>query len=236
MENAGYVTLTRQSGLMKELRVVANNIANQSTTGFRQEGVIFSEYVKGVEGADSLSMAYGNVRHTSPLQGTLNMTGSPFDFAIEGEGYFLIETPSGQRLTRNGAFTPNQNGELVTYDGYRVLDSGAAPIFVPPNADISVASDGTVSTDGRPIGQVGVVLPIDPLKMQREDGVMFISEAGFEPLDTPRMRQGFLEQSNVNALGQIARMIEVQRAYEMGQKFLDSEDERIRNVIRSVTK
>lgn len=236
MENAGYVTLTRQSGLMREMRVIANNIANQATTGFRQEGVIFSEYVRDVQGADSLSMARGNVRNTSMLQGTIEQSGGPFDLAIEGDGFFLIETPAGQRLTRAGAFTPDANGDLVTMDGYRVLDAGGAPVFIPPNTNVAIGRDGTMSVEGNPIGQIGLWQPVDPLQIRREDGVRFVSDAGVEPTLEARVLQGFLEHSNVEPLGQIARMIEVQRAYELGQKFLENEHERILNLVQNVTR
>lgn len=237
MENASYTTLTRQSGLMREMQVVANNIANSATAGFRQEGVVFSEYVKRVEGAPSLSMATANIHNTSMMQGAITQTGGQFDFAIEGDGFFLIETPVGERLTRAGSFSPNGEGELVTNDGYRVLDGGSAPIFIPPDAtDLSVSSDGTVSSNGRPLAQIGLFLPLDQLDMIREDGVMFRADSGIEPTEDAVILQGFLEGSNVDPISQIARMIEVQRAYEMGQSFLDSENERIRSALKTFIK
>ena len=104
MESTGYTTLTRQLGLQREMQVVANNIANSSTTGFRAEGVIFSEYVKALEGAPSLSMGQGNVNRTSFEQGGLTQTNGTFDFAIEGDGYFVVQTPMGERLTRVFSF------------------------------------------------------------------------------------------------------------------------------------
>ena len=234
MEHAGYTTLSRQSGLAREMQIVANNIANAATTGFRAEGLIFSEYVKPVERGASLSMGQGNVRATSFEQGALTQTGGTFDLAIEGDGFFLIETPDGERLTRAGAFSPSANGDLVTYDGLRVLDAGGAPIFVPQGASITVSSDGTLSADGAPLGQVGIVRPIDPSDMVRETGVMFRTDAGFEPFETARVLQGFVENSNVNAVHQLTRMIEVQRAYELGQSFLVSEDERVRTALKSL--
>ncbi|MGJ8617930.1 MAG: flagellar hook-basal body complex protein [Sulfitobacter sp.] len=234
MENAGYTTLSRQSGLVREMQIVANNIANTATTGFRAEGLIFSEYVKPVERGASLSMGQGNVRNTSFEQGALSQTGGTFDFAIEGDGYFLIETPSGERLTRSGAFSPSAEGDLVTYNGFRVLDAGGAPLFVPPGANIAVSADGTLSADGTPLGQLGLVRPIDASDMEREDGVMFRTTAGYEPTDDARILQGFVENSNVNAVGELARMIEVQRAYELGQSFLESEDERVRAAIKAL--
>lgn len=237
MENSTFTTLTRQTGLMREMQVVANNIANAATTGFRQEGVMFSEYVQELDDDTSLSMASGRVRDTSHLQGALTQTAGTFDFAIEGSGFFLVDTPSGERLTRSGSFSPNADGDLVTSDGYRVLDGGGAPVFIPPGAsDLSVASDGTISTDGQAVGQIGLFNPTDPLFLKRQGGVMFQSDAGIEPAENARILQGFLENSNVDAMSQITRMIEVQRAYEMGQSFLQTEDERIRSALNAMTK
>lgn len=238
MENATYAGITRQHGLMSEMQVIANNIANASTTGFKAENVMFSEFVSDLgRGHDSLSMAAANVRNTAQSQGGLSQTGGSFDLAIEGDGFFLIETPAGQRLTRAGAFTPNENGDLVTMDGYPVLDSGGAPVFVPQGTGtIGIAPDGTISAGGQPIGQIGLVVPTDPNQMIREGGTMFDAQGGFDAANDGRMLQGFLEDSNVNPIVQIGRMIEVQRAYELGQSFMEKEDERIRGLIQSVSR
>ena len=234
MDSASYTTLTRQSGLSNEMRMVANNIANAATTGYRAESMIFSEYVKSVDNGASYSIGQGNISQTSFNQGTLTQTGNPFELAIEGEGYFLVETPLGVRLTRAGAFAPSATGDLVTPDGMRVLDAGAAPTFVPPGADVAIARDGTISSGGVPLGQVGLVRPIDPDDLIREDGVMFRADAGFEPTEEARVMQGFVESSNVNPINELARMIEVQRAYELGQSFLTAEDERVRAALKSL--
>ncbi|MCG3269108.1 flagellar hook-basal body complex protein [Yoonia sp. I 8.24] len=236
MDNASYAALTRQSGLMREMQIVANNIANASTTGFRAEDVMFSEHINALgPDAGSLSMATARVRDTIMTQGSLTQTGGTFDLAIEGDGFFVVETPNGQRLTRAGAFGPNENGDLVTPDGHPVLDAGGAPLFVPQGAGpIGIGADGTVSAGGQPIGQVGVVTPDDPNQMFRESGVLFDARGGFTPAPDGRVLQGFLEESNVNPILQVSRMIEVQRAYELGQGFLDNEHERIRGVIKSI--
>lgn len=234
MDNATYATLTRQSGLWSELRVVANNIANASTTGFRQEGVTFAEHVVALDDAPSLSMARAAVRQTSTLQGGLTQTGGPFDLAIEGEGYFQVETPAGVRLTRAGAFSRNEVGDLVTPEGYPLLDAGGAPVFAPPGAAVNISADGTLSADGQPITQIGLVVPADGASLQREDGVRFAATGDLVPAETGRMLQGFLEGSNVDPVSQIARMIEVQRAYELGQKMLEREDERMRTTIQTL--
>ena len=232
METAGYATLTRQSGLVSEMRIVANNIANAATTGFRQEGLIFSEHIHTGEGDEALSMTGARIPNTSMEQGALNQTRGTFDLAIEGEGFFLIETPAGDRLTRAGNFAPDAAGNLVTPEGFPVLDAGRAPVFVPAGeADVAIAPDGTISVDGNAIGQVGLFQPIDETLISREDGVRFRSDADVEPAPSARILQGFLEGSNVNAIDQMARMIEIQRAYELGQSFLDTEDQRIRAAI-----
>ncbi|WP_010141285.1 flagellar hook-basal body complex protein [Oceanicola sp. S124] len=234
MESTGYTTLTRLSGLAREMDVIANNIANASTTGFRTEEMIFSEYIQGVDDGPSISMAQGNIRWIDYAQGTLSPTGGSLDFAIEGEGFFLVQTPQGERLTRAGSFATSNAGDLVTNDGYPVLDAGGAPIFIPPATDISVAGDGTISANGAPIGQIGVVLPAEPDRMQRQGGTMFVAEAGFDAAEAPRVLQGFLEASNVSPVAEISRMITVQRAYELGQSFLEREDERVRNLLKTL--
>ena len=238
MDNAGYTTLGRQSGLMAEMQVVANNIANLSTAGFRKEGVIFAEHVAALGGDEpSLSMAHASARIVDLQQGPLTKTGGTFDFAIEGEGFFLIETPEGNQLTRAGSFTPSAEGELVTPDGHRLLDGGAAPVFVPPGAGtVALAADGTLSADGTPVAQIGLFAPTDPNGLRHRGGTRFDAEAGVEPIEGAAILQGYVESSNVNAVEEIARMIEVQRAYELGQTFLDREDERIRGVISALSR
>lgn len=237
METAGYVALSRQSGLVREMQIVANNIANAATTGYRQEGLVFSEYVHASPEQSSLSMSRARVPNTSMEQGALTQTNGTFDFAIEGDGFFLIETPGGERLTRSGSFSPNAAGDLVTMSGHRVLDAGGAPVFVPGSgSNLQVASDGTLSSDGQVLGQIGLFRPTDPINMEREDGVMFRTQGGVEPAENANMLQGFLEGSNVNAISQMSRMIEIQRAYEMGQSFLETEDQRIRNAVKSLIK
>jgi flagellar basal-body rod protein FlgF len=236
MDNALYTTLNRQSGLMAEMRAVSNNIANISTTGFRKEGVIFAEHVADLgRGEPSLSMASAEGRLVNLAQGALTRTGGTFDLAIEGEGFFQIETPDGPRLTRAGAFTPSPEGELVTPEGYRLLDLGGAPVFVPTDAGpVAVAQDGTVSVGGTPVAQVGLFQPADPTGLFHAGGTRFEAPGGIEPMDGGIIFQGFLENSNIDPVAEIARMIEVQRAYEMGQGFLDSEDQRIRAVIQTL--
>lgn len=238
MDNPGYTMLTRQSGLMREMQVVANNIANLSTTGFRREGVIFSEYVQKLDRQEApLSMAAANAMQTFLTQGGLTMTGGQLDLAIEGEGFFVVETPNGERLTRAGNFATNAAGEVVTPDGHRLLDIGGAPVFVPPEAaTIAIARDGTLSADGQPLSQIGLMQPEDPAQLRRAAGALHKATGPLVAVPEAVLLQGFLEESNVNPITEMARMIAVQRAYEAGQKFLDREDERIRNVVQTLNR
>jgi flagellar basal-body rod protein FlgF len=236
MDNSIYAALSRQSGLMKEMQVVANNMANISTTGFRREGVMFSEYVDSLDGAEpSLSMAYANGRSIDFDQGPLAATGDSLDFAIEGKGYFMIETPDGNQLTRAGSFMRSAAGELVTPEGFRVLDNGGSPIFLPADQGrIAIAEDGTLSAKGAPLAQLGLYLPQNSTSISLQAGTRFAVPEGTVPAEEAKVMQGFVEQSNVDPVSEISRMIEVQRAYEMGQNFLDREDERIRSVISTL--
>lgn len=236
MDNAAYVTLTRQSGLIREMQSLAHNIANLSTTGYRREGVLFSEFVRRLDGDEaSLSMATAHARQTILTQGTLAATGGTLDLAIEGDGFFLLETPGGERLTRAGHFTRNADGEMVNPDGHRLLDAGGAPIFVPADAGpIGIARDGTLSAGGEPLAQIGLVRPEAPHELRREGGTLLQATGAILPAEDSVLHQGFLEDSNVDPIIEMARLVAVQRAYEAGQSFLEREDERMRSVIRTL--
>ncbi|WP_170575318.1 flagellar hook-basal body complex protein [Ruegeria atlantica] len=233
--DTAYVTLSRQSGLMNEMRLVANNIANANTTGYRAQGLVFSEFVRDMPGNPSLSMSRAEARNTSLQQGVLTETGGQFDFAIEGDGFFMVETPSGNRLTRAGAFSPSADGDLVTMDSHRVLDSNGAPVFIPPDAaSIDVGSDGTLSIEGQLLGQIGVYRVADPSTLVREGSTQFRAEGEIDPVENPVVVHRFLEGSNVNAVHQVTRLVEIQRAYELGQSFLETEDERLRGALKAL--
>jgi flagellar basal-body rod protein FlgF len=234
MDLAGYVALTRASGLARELQAVANNIANLSTTGYRREGVVFAEMVQAlpVEGG-SVAMTAARARYTDALQGALVETGGTLDLAVEGDGYFTVMTPGGPRLTRAGAFTRDAEGIVVNMDGHPLLDEGGGEITIPFEARaISVSADGTVSVDGAPVARLGLVDVEDETRLFREAGVLFRADAEPAPVENGRVLQGFLEQSNVNPVAEMARMVAVQRAYEYGQRLMDQEDDRIRLVVR----
>lgn len=236
MDLAGYVTLTRQSGLARELQSVANNIANLSTTGYRREGLLFAEEVRAlpVEGG-SVAMTAVRARYTEDLQGALVDTGGMLDLAVEGTGWFTVMTPDGERLTRAGAFTRSADGTIVNMDGHPLLDEGGGEIVIPFEArSVGVSADGTISVDGEPAAQIALVTVEDQTLLFREAGVLFRAEAGTIPIENGKIVQGFLEESNVNPVAELARMVELQRAYESGQQLMDNEDERIRRVVSTL--
>ena len=235
MDSPSYVALSRQTGLARELDVIANNIANASTTGFRRQGLVFAEHMRAAGAAPGLSMARAHGRSIDAAQGALRQTNGHFDFAIEGAGFFLVETPQGERLTRAGHFLPDAEGTLVTPQGYRLLDAGGAPVAVPPlAAAVSLSTDGTLSADGVPLAQIGLFLPADPARLRHQAGTLLDSPAGTVPAEEARLHQGFLEDSNVNPMTEMTRLIAVQRSYELAQRFLDREDERLRGALQTL--
>lgn len=236
MDSSGYVALSRQSGLVREMRVIANNVANMSTSGFKAEGLVFSEYIKGGGAhSESISMSTAHARHVVLDQGQLKRTDGALDLAIEGDGFFLVEGAEGPQLTRAGHFTIDGTGTMVSSDGHAVLDQGGAPILLPLDGpDVSIGRDGTISQNGRLVGQVGVVIPADPSGLRRVGESRFDAPEGWEPAETPNVMQGFLEASNVNAIEQMSRMIEVQRAYELGRSLINKEHDRINTVVEKL--
>jgi len=232
MDNAFYVNLVRMKGLRSEMRVIANNIANTATNGFKKEGLVFSEYISALEEAgSSLSMATPRIKHSNFSQGALSHTGAPLDFAIEGDGFFLIEFGDEQALTRAGSFQQNDAG-----DGHRLLDAGGAPVFLPPDArSVKLSSDGALSADGVFLTEIGLYQPAEGDELQRQGQTLFQAENAPEPVEVPMIRQGFQEDSNVQAILEVARMLEVQRAYERGAKLNQDEHERIRTVLRTLS-
>ncbi len=235
MNNSIYVTLSKQAGLSKELNSVANNIANANTSGYRREGFLFSEYIQRLEPQDrSVSQANVGGHFFDASQGALASTGGTFDVAIDGEGYFVVETPRGERLTRQGSFMLDAEGLLVTPDGDRLLGEGGSPVTIPAEAsNITVAPDGTIAADGAPIGKLGLVT-IEATALAREGDNLFRATEEYQTVEFPKLRQGFVEASNVNAVIEVSRLIEVQRAYELNQQLMKDEDERIAKTVEAM--
>ncbi|KCZ65330.1 flagellar hook-basal body complex protein [Hyphomonas atlantica] len=234
MSNAIYATLTRQDGLLREMQVIANNVANSSTTGYKSNHAIFAEHIAAVNGeGDSVSMGSLSGHSHDLSQGAMKHTGGQFDLAIHGEGFFVLETPAGERLTRAGAFQLSADGILADAFGNQVMGAGGGAIAIPEEVTrISVAPDGTISSGQEILGQIGVVTANG--QIAQEGGTMFVAAEGYEQVEEPNVIQGALEQSNVSSILEISRLIEVQRAYEAGQSLIEKEDERINQLIKTM--
>lgn len=239
--DSGYINIARQSGLLRELSVIANNIANSSTVGYKRDAAVFTEYIQGIRDTridDALdsSVSIGRLgAHVSDFSnGAIRETGSALDLAIQGEGFFVIETPQGEQLTRAGNFITNEEGLLVTPDGFPVLDDAGGQIQIPPDVDrIVFSADGTLSANGLESGRIGVVIAPE-IDLVRAGSNNWIAQNGFEPLLTGGVLQGYLEDSNVSPMEEIARMIQVQRYYDAGLQLMNMEDERINSVLQSI--
>jgi len=223
-----YATLGRQEGLMREMEVVASNLANSSTVGYKSDRAIFSEFiVSGGRNDPSVSMGGLGAHAFDLTQSSLAFTGSNFDIALQGEGYFLVRTEAGDRLTRAGHLQISADNQLIDSNGNAILEAGGNPITMPPTMQqLSIGNDGSISAD------IGIVLPNDQLL--RDSNTYFSAPDGFAPTQDATIIQGALEQSNVSPVLEVSRMIEVQRAYEAGQTMLEREDKRLSQVITAL--
>ena len=228
------VSLSRQSGLYKELSIVAQNIANVGTDGYKREAAVFAEYIDGRPGDASLSM--GSLRGHVPdmVQGELRETGGRLDVAIDGDGWFGIQRGEEILLTRAGRFQRDAEGLMVTADGYPLVDDAGAPVQLPEGAaDITIGVDGTITSGGFAVAQVGV-LTADPQNMVRVGDNLWRNEGPLGFVADPVIRQGFVETSNVSAVTEMARLIETQRLFEAGSSLQSDEDERLRQLIEAI--
>jgi flagellar basal-body rod protein FlgF len=217
MRDSLYVALSSQIALERRLDTIADNVANASTIGFRATGVKFEDVVSGT-GQKSVSFASSGKTYLSGAHGALSETGNPFDFAIQGDAWFAIETPVGTVMTRDGRFSMNENGELMSIEGHPVLDAGGSPIQLDPrNGPPKAGADGSLRQNDQLVGSIGLY-NFDP----GENFVRY-GNSGIVPARTPEpvidrsdigVAQGFLEESNVNPVLEITRLIMVQRAFE----------------------
>ncbi len=226
--------LARQSGLLKTTQIIANNIANASTAGFKAEGTIFSEYVAAA-GADNPSLSMGHlVAHSTDFSaGSMKKTDGVFDLAINGQGFFKVNTPQGPMLTKAGAFRLDAEGLLVDAIGNNVVDEGGSAVQIPPDAvTVAVAIDGTISVDGELFGNIGVFEPQGD--MDRVGNNYWVSLDGDQPVEFPSVLQGFLEQSNVSPVAEMANLIMAQRLFDAGQTVTEQEHERLTSLINAI--
>lgn len=246
MEVAGTVALSRMMALKSRMDIVANNIANMNTTGFKAEELVVKEdktnpNINGLRPVyhSPISMVeeWGAVRDTRA--GAVKQTGNPLDTALEGKGYFVVTNAAGEdRFTRNGVFQVNQDGQLVDLSGQIVQGDGGELNIPAGTTSISIGKDGTVSTPTGVIGKLRVATFENEQALIPDGANGYKAAEGQEPetADDPRVIQGAVEQSNVNAVVEMTEMVEVMRQYQTVQNIMQSEHDRLRNSIRTIAK
>jgi flagellar basal-body rod protein FlgF len=237
MESALHVAVAGQQSLNKQLTVVAHNIANSGTAGFRAEIVDFKSLVSRTPDEDvhfaKMAKLYPNVQ-----QGTLEQTENPLDVALTGEGWFAIDTPAGTAYTRDGRFVINALGELKTLEGHSVLDAGQAPIQLNANAGPpEIAQDGRITSNGQTVANLGVFQIAADDMVSRYSNSAFLSKVPAEPVvvgGDVSINQGFVEGSNVNALNEIANLIMITKTYESVSALVGKVDETLTGAVRKL--
>jgi flagellar basal-body rod protein FlgF len=248
MENAVLIGLSRQIALRRELEVVANNIANLNTTGYKADGSVFHEYLMPVARAGAFQandqrLSYVQDRATwhNFASGPTRATGNPLDVAIDGDAFLVVQTPRGERYTRNGALQLNNAGELVTSTGDRVLGEGGPIQFQATDNKITINPDGTITvreganaTSDANRGKLRLVRFAQKQGLLKDGSSSFRAPNGVAPQpadSTVRIVQGAIEQSNVNGVIEMARMMELTRTYAQIAGLLQQAGEQRRNAI-----
>ena len=238
IENAQLIGLSRQMALQRHMDMVANNIANVNTTGFKAEQVLFEEFkmpvaAHGDFSGDDQTLSY--VQDWATIQdfsdGAMVQTGGPLDVAIAGDGFFTVQTAGGERWSRSGAFQLNNEGTLVDLSGNPVMGEGGQIQFGPEETDINIAADGTVSSSEGAKGKLRIVEFADQQALTREGNNLM---SGGTPIaaTNSRVLQGFTEKSNVSGVAEMAEMIRVTRAYESIASLGQKQDDMRRDAIK----
>ncbi len=250
MENTLLVGLSRQMVLARELDVVANNIANLNTTGFKADNSMFEQFMMPVARENRFNtpdrpLRFVNDRGTwhDLRQGSVQQTGNPLDLAIDGNAFLVVQTPQGERYTRNGALQINAQGQLVTTDGAQVLGDNGPILFQPLDRNISITPDGriTVVEGGNSRteslrGRLRLVTFAQPNQLQKDGANNFAAVAGVTATPDPKARviQGSIEKSNVNGVVEMTRLIEITRAYTQTSQLIQQQSDLRKNAIQQL--
>lgn len=228
--------------------VVANNLANANTVGFQRDGMVvgsFAETLHGAMGYSPQEMLQSGFApagmtknggtniyyrtYTQFAQGSLKNTGHPFDLAIEGDGFFSVQTRYGIRFTRNGSFGLNGEGALVTKDGSLVL--GEKGIIKIKGSEFKVDDNGAILVDGKKVDNIRMVKFEDLRKLKKSGESYYIADAAAEPSPNAKVRQGFLESANINTVREMVDMLAIMRSFEASQKLLQAEDQMLQKTV-----
>ena len=248
MENTLLIGLSRQTILERQLDVIANNVANVNTAGFKADASLFEEYLMSgahednfVGGDRRVSYVQDRGTYRDLSQGTTEQTKNPLDVAIDGSGYLVVQTAGGERYTRDGGLQLNSQGQLVTVAGDPVLGTSGPIVFQPTDHDINVAPDGTItvvtgnSTVDSVRGKLRLVSFADAQKLLKEGANLYSAgEGAAQPDATSVVQQGFIEKSNVSAVSEMSRMIEVTRAYTQISTLLQQQSDLHKTAIQQL--
>lgn len=238
MDNAMMIGLSRQLTLRRAMDVTANNIANASTAGFKADSMLLetnpATRARSEDGPARVKFVdeWGMGRDFS--QGSLERTGRPLDLAIEGDGFFALETEGGERYTRDGRFTLDGEGAIAASDGARLMDAAGQPIFIDENAGpVEILASGEVSQNGEILAEVGVVDFDQRGRLEKIGENRYAAPEDMEAFEAEdaEVRQGFSEASNVRPIQEITSMLEVSRAYSSVSNMLNQSDELSRKAI-----
>ena len=230
------------------MNVLANNIANMNTTGFKGEKMLFTEHLVRSRGGESmLGEKLAFVRDIATVrnlqEGPIEVTGNPLDLAIRDEGYFAVGTDNGERYTRSGRLHIDPEGRLVTQNGDPILNAQGQPLTLSPNAEqIVVAADGTVSatpagtipTINDVVGKIRIVRFDNPQEMEQISGGLLDTQEAPIDVENPQVVQHALESSNIEPIIEMARMIEVNRSYSSVSKMITAENERMKKMVETL--
>lgn len=240
MENAQLIGLSRQIALQRQMDVVANNIANINTTGFKSEQLLFEEYLMPVARDRDFPTLDQPLSYTDDWTtihdmagGALVQTDNPLDVALQGGGFLTVQTAAGERYTKSGSLAIDPSGTLVDLDGNPVLGTGGPIQFAAGETDITIGEDGSISSSAGQKGRLSIVEFADPQAVQR-DGSNLWSGGTPLPATATRVLQGNLEKSNVNGVGEMTEMIRVQRAYESVASLISKQDDQRRTAIQKL--
>ncbi len=250
MQNMLLVGLSRQVTLRRELDVVANNIANINTTGFKANGAVFEEFIGRTARQGDLSRRDARVSFvrdratwTDMSQGSMERTGNPLDVAVKGKGFMTVQTPNGERFTRNGAFQVNNAGQLVTSEGYQVMGENGPIAMQPNDRDIRISADGTISVrEGDNVnveaqrGRLRMTSFDNPGLLRKEGANIFSAPNGVNarPDTVSEFVQGSIEKSNVNSVMEMTRMIDVTRTYTQVASLLQQQSDLQRTAVEKL--
>lgn len=226
MDNGIYIMLSRQLALFRDMQVTANNVANANTTGYNAEHMLFTSYLaKDVSQGtpNNMALAHDISTYRSTENGPMMVTENTLDFAIQGDGYFTVETPLGVRYTRAGNFQLDSEGKLTTAEGYPVLDNSGQHITFPEDVrDIEIGETGTFKVNGEEFASIGVVKFENEQLLERLDGRLYKSEIEPEAAENVRIMQGTLENANVQPVRELTHMIDVSRSVTSTAKFIET--------------